>query len=140
MKYVFIAKFFLRVGEVINIMLALGETIKESVIVQKILRSLPYKFNPKVSAIKETTNIKTLNRDQLCGSLTTYEMRIPKGKEISRDVTFKVDKPIEENECSCSGSNEEEAKYVRRLKKGTGKYKRKIPFKCFNCGTVRHYA
>lgn len=30
---------------------------------------------------------------------------------------------MEENDQSCSGSNEEEAKFVRRLKKGTGKYK-----------------
>lgn len=40
--------FFLRVDEVVNVMMGLGEIIKESVMVQKILRSLPSKFNPKV--------------------------------------------------------------------------------------------
>ena len=43
-----IVNFFIRVVEVVNIMLGLSETINESVIVQKILRSLPSKFNPKV--------------------------------------------------------------------------------------------
>ena len=55
-----IASFFLRVAEIVNNMKALGETIKEVVIVQKILRSLPSRFNPKVSAIKETVDWETL--------------------------------------------------------------------------------
>jgi hypothetical protein len=29
---------------------------------------------------------------------------------------------------------------VRRLKKGTGKYKGKLPLKCFNCGKIGHFA
>ena len=31
------------------------------------------------------------------------------------------------------------AKFVRRLTKGSGKYKGKFPFKCFNCGKVGHF-
>jgi hypothetical protein len=30
--------------------------------------------------------------------------------------------------------------FVRNLKRGTEKYKSKLPFKCFNCGRVGHYA
>ena len=33
-----------------------------------------------------------------------------------------------------------EAKFVRRLKKVSGKYKGKIPFKCFNYGKIDHFA
>jgi hypothetical protein len=29
---------------------------------------------------------------------------------------------------------------VNRLKKGSGKYKGKLPFKCFNCGKIGHFA
>jgi hypothetical protein len=29
---------------------------------------------------------------------------------------------------------------VRRLKKGTGKYKGKIPLKFFNCGKIGHFS
>jgi hypothetical protein len=29
---------------------------------------------------------------------------------------------------------------VRRLKKGSGKYQGKFPFKCFNCGKIGHFA
>jgi hypothetical protein len=34
----------------------------------------------------------------------------------------------------------EEANFVKKLKRGTGKYKGKSPFKCFNCGRIGHYA
>ena len=47
-----VASFFLKVAEVVNNMKYLGETIKECVILQKILRYLPSRFNPKVSAIE----------------------------------------------------------------------------------------
>ena len=33
-----------------------------------------------------------------------------------------------------------EEKIVRRMKKGSGKYKGKIPFKCFKCGKRGHFS
>ena len=47
-----VSSFFLKVVEIVNNMIAIGETIKECVIVQNILRSLPSSFNPKVSSIE----------------------------------------------------------------------------------------
>jgi hypothetical protein len=34
----------------------------------------------------------------------------------------------------------EEANFIRKLQKGSGKYKGKLPFKCFNCGKVSHFS
>ena len=48
-----IVAYFLRVDEIVNIIRALGERIEETVIVQKILRSLPMRFDSKISAIEE---------------------------------------------------------------------------------------
>jgi hypothetical protein len=36
--------------------------------------------------------------------------------------------------------NIEEAQFVRKLKRGSRKYKCKLPFKCFNCGRVGNFA
>ena len=47
-----VGKYFLRVEELVNAMKALGEKIEEPSLVQKILRSLPDRFNPKVYAIE----------------------------------------------------------------------------------------
>ena len=87
-----IASFFLRVVEIVNNMKALGETIKECVIVQNILRSLPSSFNPKVSAIEETADWETLTMNQLLGNLTSYEMRLPQRKPNVREEAFKTEK------------------------------------------------
>jgi hypothetical protein len=43
-----IAAYFLRVDETVNAIIGLGEEIEEFVIVQKVLRSLPMRFNPKI--------------------------------------------------------------------------------------------
>jgi hypothetical protein len=43
-----ISTYFLRVDETMNAIIGLGEEIEESVIVQKVLRSLPMRFNPKI--------------------------------------------------------------------------------------------
>jgi hypothetical protein len=47
-----ISKYFLRVEELVNSMKGLGDKFDDSLLVQKILRSLLDKFNPKVSAIE----------------------------------------------------------------------------------------
>jgi hypothetical protein len=51
-EYENIAAYFLRVDETVNAIIALGEEIKESVIVQKVLRSLPMRFNPNISSLE----------------------------------------------------------------------------------------
>jgi hypothetical protein len=61
-------------------------------------------------------------------------MRIVKDKPTSREASFKADKNED------SDPDEIEAKFVRRLKKGSGKYQGKFPFKCFNCGKIGHFA
>jgi hypothetical protein len=61
-------------------------------------------------------------------------VRIGKDKPTSREASFKADKNED------SKPDEIEAKFVRRLKKGSGKYQRKFPFKCFDCGNICHFA
>jgi hypothetical protein len=115
-------------------MKALGEKFEEPSLVHKILRSLLDRFNPKVSSIEELNDLKTLEFDQLLGTLSAYEMRIVKDKPTSREESFKANK--NEN----SEPNEIEEKIVKRLKKGSGKYKGKLPFKCFNRVKIGHFA
>ncbi|KAA0050595.1 gag-pol polyprotein [Cucumis melo var. makuwa] len=67
-----------RVMEIANAnkSLLLGEKIPDSKIVRKVLRSLPRKFDMKVTAIDEAHNNTTLKIDELFGSLLTFEMAI----------------------------------------------------------------
>jgi hypothetical protein len=47
-----ITAYFLRVDETVSEIIGLGEEIEESVIVQKVLRFLFMRFNPKISALE----------------------------------------------------------------------------------------
>jgi hypothetical protein len=128
-----INKYFLRVEELVNSMKGLGEKIEDTFLVQNILRSLPNRFNPKVSVIEELNDLKILSIDQLLGTIIAYEMRISKDKPTSIEASFKEDKNED------SEPDEIEEKFVRRLKKGSGKYQGKFPFKCFNYGKIGHF-
>ena len=70
-----IAAYFLQVDEVVNIIRGLGEKIEGSIIVQKILRSLPMIFDSKILAIEERSDMDTMTADELHGILIAYEMR-----------------------------------------------------------------
>jgi hypothetical protein len=59
----------------VNAIIGLGEEIEESVIVQKVLRSLPMRFNPKISTLEERSDLNSISMDELHGIFTTYEMR-----------------------------------------------------------------
>ena len=58
-----------------NTIRGLGENIENLVIVQKRLRSLPMRFDPKISALEERQDMATLNMDELHGILIAYEIR-----------------------------------------------------------------
>jgi hypothetical protein len=70
-----IETYFLIVDEVVNAIRGLGEELKESLVVQKLLRSLPLKYDAKVFAIEETRDLTKMTMDELHGSLIAYEMR-----------------------------------------------------------------
>jgi hypothetical protein len=59
----------------VNAIIGLGEEIEESIIGQKILRSLPIRFNPKISALEERSELDSISMDELHGIFTAYEMR-----------------------------------------------------------------
>jgi hypothetical protein len=142
-----IASYFLHLDDIVNIIKGLGEEIEETIIVQKVLRSLPSRFNPNISTIKELKDLDKLTMDELHKILTTYEMRIEQDKpaKLSRkEATFKASKKTKTEEYKTSDnsnneSDEEEANFVRKLKRESGKYKGNVPFKCFDCGEVGHF-
>jgi hypothetical protein len=48
-----ISAYFLRDDETMNAIIGLGEENEESVIVQKVLRSLTMRFDPKISGLEK---------------------------------------------------------------------------------------
>jgi hypothetical protein len=145
-----ITTYFLRVDETVNAIIGLGEEIEESVIVQKILRSLPMRFNPKISTLEERSDLDSISMDELHGIFTAYEMRTEQENPDVKEATFKASKRSkqkkkEQEEYSsnndASEDDEEVANFVKRLNKGTnGRYRGKLPLICFNCDGIGHFA
>ena len=67
----------------------MGEDIKDSTLVENILRSITPKFVSKVSAIEEKQDLQTLIVIQLHGILTAFEMRRGGPSQV-REAAFKA--------------------------------------------------
>ena len=60
----------------VNKMKSNGETMEQSTVVGKILRSLTAKFNYVVCSIEESNDLSTLSIDELHGYLLVHEQRM----------------------------------------------------------------
>eukprot|EP00253_Pinus_taeda_P032353 PITA_32353 len=134
-----VANYFLCIDEIVNRMKNLGEEIKEVTLVEKVLRSLSSKFESKVSSIEEKQNLQSITMSQLHRILTTFEMR-KGGPSDMREAAFKASRKREYNESGHTSEGEEESNFVKNLQWGSGRFRGKLPFKCFACGRVGHYA
>jgi hypothetical protein len=146
-----IATYFLGVDEIVNAIFGLGEEIKESVIVQKVLRSLPMRFDPKISTLEEREDLNSIRMDELHGIFTTYEMRTEQENPDIKQEAFKASKRSKKkgkkkekehrSSSDISKDDEEAANFVRRLNKGTNdRYIGKLPLICFNCDGIGHFS
>ena len=70
-----IASYFLRVDEIVKNIEVLGDEINEYVIVKNSLRSLPIKFDSKISVLEERLDLDTITMDELDGIIEAYGMR-----------------------------------------------------------------
>ena len=103
-----IAAYFQYVDEITNTLEGLGEAVDEKIIIWKILRMLPGRFNPKVSVLEYGANLDKLSKEDLHGVLIAYEMRLDEEKGTSHlQTTFVASKktnkdkqPLIENTCT----------------------------------------
>ena len=97
-----ISEYFERVGSIVKEIKGSGVEVSNNEIVEKILRTLPMLYNPKVFTLEDRENLDQLTMDELYGILTTYELilghkNLPKGES-----TFKVLKKTKKLEAKTS--------------------------------------
>ena len=135
--------------------------------VNKILRSLPAKWRPKVTAIEEAKDLNTLSVEDLISSLKCHEIGlneqepIKKHKSIalkSRGKSSKALKALESEEESASEDSEEDPEIVQKMamlsnklqylakknrrflsRSSNHKSSRKEEKGCFNCKKTGHF-
>jgi hypothetical protein len=99
-----IATYFIRVDEVVNSIIRLGEDLNESLVLQKVLRSLFFKYDAKVSTIEETSDLTKITMDEM---RTGTESDQP-----NNEATFKA---INKTKDKDNDLDEEITNFLRRL-------------------------
>ena len=94
-------EFYAKLKDIVNSAFNLGESIAESKIVRKILRSLLERFHAKITGIEEAKGIDQIPLTELVRNLKTYEMGLGlmgKGGK-SRNLALKgIEEEIEDFE------------------------------------------
>ncbi|GJZ90046.1 hypothetical protein Tco_0661973 [Tanacetum coccineum] len=105
---------FARFNTIITSLKALDEGYSSKNYVRKFLRALHPKWRAKVTTIEESKDLTSLSLDELIGNLKVYEMIIKKDSKIVKSkverkfIAFKAKKESSDEECSTSGSEDEE--------------------------------
>jgi hypothetical protein len=81
--------FYMNILDMANSFDVLGEKMTDAKLVRKILRSLPKRFDMKVTAIEEAQDINTMKVDELIGSLQTFEIAFSdRGDKKKKCIAF----------------------------------------------------
>lgn len=83
-----IRDFLSRVAEIVNQIKSHGEAIQDKKVIEKILRSLPPKFDHCVAAIEEAKDLSKMTMFELMGSLQAHEQRINRSSSQPIDQAF----------------------------------------------------
>ena len=70
-----IADYILRVDEIVNAIRGLGGVIKEREFFDKVLRTLPMKYDSKVYTLEEQDDLDLMKVYEIHGIFTAYEMK-----------------------------------------------------------------
>ncbi|GKF95194.1 zf-CCHC domain-containing protein, partial [Tanacetum coccineum] len=157
---------FARFNTIITSLKALDEGYSSKNYVRKFLRALHTKWRAKVMAIEESKDLTSLSLDELIRNLKVHEMIIKKDSKIVKAkverkyIALKAKKESSDEECSNTGSEDEEyamavrdfkkffkrrGRFVRKTRNEKKTYQRshddkngKSDRKCFRCGDPNH--
>ncbi|GJV58331.1 retrovirus-related pol polyprotein from transposon TNT 1-94 [Tanacetum coccineum] len=153
---------FARFNTIITSLKALDEGYSSKNYVRKFLRALHPKWRAKVMTIEESKDLTSLSLDELIRNLKVHKIIIKKDSEIvkakgeMRSLALNAKKESSDEECSTSGSKDEEyamavrdfkkffkrrGRFVRQPRNDKKTFQRnrddkngKIERKCFRCG------
>ena len=95
-------------------------------------------------SIEDGEHLEKLTMDDLHGILRAYEMRIHQENQSRIEASFKASKETKNHEeisnhILFDEIDQEESCFIRKLRKGIGKHKGKLPLKCFNYGNIGNF-
>ncbi|KAK2356433.1 hypothetical protein QL285_093765 [Trifolium repens] len=106
-----IQEFHLSLLDIANSFEALGEKMLDEKLSRKLLRSLPKRFDMKVTAIEEAHDISTMKVDALVGSLQTFEIVLnERGDKKNKSIAFVTN--TDDDVAQSDGEEEESIAYA----------------------------
>ncbi|MCH81386.1 gag-protease polyprotein, partial [Trifolium medium] len=101
-----IHEYHMNIMDIANSSESLGEKMSEEKLVRKILRSLPARFDMKVTAIEEANDVSEMKVEELIGSLKTFEVAInDKSESRFKSIAFVSNAEDNETKDSDAGDN-----------------------------------
>ena len=120
-----------RLSDLVNNMKVHGEKITDKRIVEKVLISLPEKFDSMVAVIEETKDLTKLSVQELLSSLKSHEQRLERHSEKSIESVFQSKLNFNSSTSERKSEQKEEDSFGRGGQgRGRGKNQR--------CRSTRH--
>ncbi|XP_026378096.1 uncharacterized protein LOC113272485 [Papaver somniferum] len=147
-----ISEFFPKTLNLVNEMKSNGDTVEDSAVVEKNLRSLPEKYEEKVTSIEECNTVATMSLNELLGSLQAYEQRLCEKTAAAKPIEEALQSQVtwsNKQGNSKSGGRPNNGGYQGRNNTGgrfnTAGYQGRKPLdlstvQCYNCGIYGHFA
>ncbi|KAH7528047.1 hypothetical protein FEM48_Zijuj05G0030300 [Ziziphus jujuba var. spinosa] len=108
-----ISDYFNKVTSIVNQMASNGEILEDQKVVEKVLRSLPEKFDFVVVAVEESKDLSTVSIEELFGILKSHEFRVNKRTLASTSQTS-VDQALKSQVTNTGGQNFSRANFRGR--------------------------
>jgi hypothetical protein len=124
-------EYFARTLAIANRMTAHGQTMEQVTVVEKILRSMPAKFNYVVCSIEESNDVTTLSIDELQSSLLVHEQRMKGQSDSSEEQALKISS-------AGRGSGRGRGRTSGRGGRGRGRQSKDL-IECYKCHKLGHY-
>lgn len=127
-----VSDYFARTIAIANRMSVQGETLQQVAVVEKILRSMPAKFNYVVCSIEESNDVTSLSIDELQSSLIVHEQRMKGQQESTDEQALKAS--------SNGGRGFARGRGRNSSSRGRGRGRQNKDFvECFKCHKLGHY-
>ena len=107
-------EFYAKLKDIVNLAFNFGETILEPKIVRKVLRSLPERFQAKITVIEESKDIDKIPLTELVGNLQTYELGLTRIEKSSKGKSMALKAKSSDTDESSNNKDSKMKFYITR--------------------------
>ena len=107
-------EFYAKLKDIVNLGFNFGETILEPKIVRKVLRSLPERFQAKITVIEESKDIDKIPLTELVGNLQTYELGLTRIEKSSKGKSMALKAKSSDTDESSNNKDSKMKFYITR--------------------------